>query len=367
MKLRVERLPLRTRQQFVISRTAYVEHVNLLVTLVSSDGVVGYGEAAPNRFYGETVESALAAAGELAHALEDADNWDAEEVDDRLRAALPGAASVRAAVSAGLHDIQGKMAGVPLHRLWGLEPSRSPLSSFTIGITRPDELRQRVMEAAEYPILKVKLGTDRDEEIVRTVRDAAPGKRLFVDANAAWLPERAVQMADLLAGAGVELLEQPVAREDVKGLAYVRAHSAIPVIADESCATSADIPRLAGAVDGINVKLAKCGGLVEARRMVERARTHGLSVMAGCMIESSLGISSIAQLAPLLDYADLDGAVLLKEDPFTGVQMVAGRLLFPDSPGIGAHPRTSVGNAVTDATEGIRAVSSEPSVVSDTS
>jgi L-alanine-DL-glutamate epimerase-like enolase superfamily enzyme len=357
VKLRVERLPLRTRRQFVISRAAYVEHVNVLVTLASDDGIVGYGEAAPNKFYDESAESALAAAGDLAPLLTEAGHWDLTEVDDRLYAALPAAASLRAAVSSALHDIHGKRVGAPLHRIWGLDVSRAPLSSFTIAIAGPAELRERVLEAADYPILKIKLGTDRDEEILRTVRDAAPGKRLFVDANAAWSAERAARMVELLAAAGVELVEQPVAREDVEGLAFVRARSAIPVIADESCATSADIPRLAGAVDGINIKLAKCGGLGEARRMVDAARAHGLAVMAGCMIESSLGISSIAQLAPLLDYADLDGAALLAEDPFTGVRMDAGRLVFSDEPGLGARPRTDMRDAVTYDATGIQAVS----------
>lgn len=338
MRLRAGRLPLRTQRQFVISRTAYAEHVNVVVSLETDDGVVGYGEAAPNRFYEETAESALAAASRVGRLLRDADEWGIEELEARLAADAPRDASLRAAVSAALHDILGKRLGAPVYRIFGLDPARAPLSSFTIAIAPPDELRQRVLDAREYPILKVKLGTDRDEEIIRTVRDAAPDKRLFVDANAAWSAEQAVRMIEIIAALGVELMEQPLAREDVEGLAWVRERSSIPVIADESCATAADIPGLAGAVDGINIKLAKCGSLREAMRMVHVARAHGLSVMAGCMIESSLGISAIAQIAPLLDYADLDGAALLAGDPFFGVRMVAGELRFPDEPGLGAHP-----------------------------
>lgn len=338
MRLRAERLALRTRRQFVISRTAYTGHVNVVVSLETDEGVIGYGEAAPNRFYNETADTALAAAARLARVLRDADEWGIEKLEARLAEEAPGDASVRAAVSAALHDILGKRLGAPVYRIFGLDPDHAPLSSFTIAIAPPAELRQRVLEAAEYPLLKVKLGTERDEEIVRTVREAAPDKRLFVDANAAWSAERAVRTIEALAALGVELVEQPVAREDVEGLAWVRERSAIPIIADESCATAADIPGLAGAVDGINIKLAKCGSLREAMRMIHVARAHQLSVMAGCMIESSLGISAIAQLAPLLDYADLDGAALLADDPFSGVRMVAGKLRFSDEPGLGSGP-----------------------------
>ncbi|CAN5202523.1 dipeptide epimerase [soil metagenome] len=338
MRLRAERLPLRTRRQFVISRTAYTEHVNVVISLETDDGLVGYGEAAPNRFYEETADTAVAAATRLAGVLRDADEWGIEVLEARLAEEAPRDASVRAAVSAALHDILGKRLGAPVYRIFGLDPDRAPLSSFTIAIAPADELRQCVLDAAEYPLLKIKLGTDRDEQIVHTVREAAPGKRLFADANAAWSAERAVRMIELLAGLGVELVEQPLPRDDVEGHAWVRARAAIPIIADESCATAADIPGLAGAVDGINIKLAKCGSLREAMRMVHVARAHQLSVMAGCMIESSLGISAIAQIAPLLDYADLDGAALLADDPFTGVQMVAGELRFTDDPGLGSGP-----------------------------
>jgi L-alanine-DL-glutamate epimerase-like enolase superfamily enzyme len=341
VRLRAERLPLRTQRQFVTSRTAYAEHVNVVVSLETDDGVVGYGEAAPNRFYEETADTALAAASRLARVLRDADEWGIEELEAHLAAEAPRDASVRAAVSAALHDILGKRLGAPVYRIFGLDPERAPLSSFTIAIAPPDELRQRVLDAGDYPVLKVKLGTDRDEDIIRTVRDAAPGKRLFADANAAWSAEQAVRMIEILASLDVELLEQPLPRQDVEGHAWVRERSSIPIIADESCATAADIPRLAGAVDGINIKLAKCGSLREAMRMVHVARAHNLSVMAGCMIESSLGISAIAQIAPLLDYADLDGAALLAEDPFSGVRMVAGELRFPDEPGLGAQPLAS--------------------------
>lgn len=335
MIVRAARLPLSTRNQFVISRTAYSEHVNVVVELQDDDGFTGLGEAAPNRFYGESPESALEALSRLVPVLSRADDQAMESLEAELEQAAPDAASLRAAISAALHDMLGRHLGTPVYRLFGLDPARAPLSSFTIGITPPAELRARVEQASEYPVLKVKLGTERDEEIISAVREAAPGRRLLVDANAAWDRERAVRMAEVLHSLDVELLEQPLPRDDVDGSAWVRARSSVPIVADESCAVASDIPRLAGAFDGVNIKLAKCGSLREALRMVHVARAHGMLVMAGCMIESSLGVSAIAQIAPLLDYADLDGAALLAEDPFNGVRMERGELRFPSRPGLG--------------------------------
>jgi L-Ala-D/L-Glu epimerase len=200
-----------------------------------------------------------------------------------------------------------------------------------------DELRQRIDQAAEYPVLKIKLGTDRDERIIRTVRAAAPDKILRVDANAAWSPKHALAMIELLAECGVEYVEQPVAAADLEGLRFVRERSALPVIADESCVVATDVARLAGSVDGINIKLAKCGGLRQALAMIATARAHGLLVMAGCMIETSLGITAAAHFAPLLDYADFDGAALLADDPYRGATIPGGRIVIPDEPGLGVR------------------------------
>jgi L-alanine-DL-glutamate epimerase-like enolase superfamily enzyme len=223
--------------------------------------------------------------------------------------------------------------------MWGLDASAAPLSSFTIGIDDVPGLERRVAEAAQYPILKIKLGTERDEEIVRTVRAAAPHKQLRVDANAAWTADVAIERCAMLREYGVESVEQPVAARDIAGMRIVHENGGIPVIADESCLVAHDIPALAGACDGINIKLAKCGSLREGVRMVHTARAHGLSVMAGCMIETSLGISAIAQLAPLLDTADFDGAALLADDPFTGVTIDGGHVALVDSPGLGVTRR----------------------------
>lgn len=334
-----EVVDLKTRYPFVIARGGYAAHENVVVKLIGDDGVEGLGEAAPNRYYGESVATVVSALEQFAPVLGSADGWSLEAIDTSLDRVLRGNNAAKSAISAALHDIAGKRLGVPVYRLWGLDAADAGESSFTIGIADNDGLRQRVADAAQYPILKVKLGTDRDMEIIRVVRDAAPDKRLRVDANAAWTASHAVRMIDFLADNDVEYVEQPVAQHDIEGFRFVRARSKLPIFADESCLVSTDVPKLAGAVDGINLKLAKCGSLREAIRIVHTARAFGMYVMAGCMIESSLGISAIAQLAPLLDHADFDGAALLSNDPFDGVKIDGGKITLADRPGIGAVPR----------------------------
>lgn len=335
VKLSYQHIDLTTRFPFVIARWGYAGHRNVIVTITDRDGVRGMGEAAPNKYYGETPDSVAAALDQYTAVIGKADLWSLEATERALEASLRMNCSARAAVSAALHDLIGKKLGIPVHRLWGLDPSTNPQSSYTIAIADNDGLRQRVADAGQYPILKIKLGTERDEEIVRVVREAAPDKRLRVDANAAWTPAHAVRMSDFLSDSGVEMLEQPVSAQDIEGLRFVRERSKIPVFADESCLVASDIPRLADAVDGINLKLAKCGSMREALRMIHTARAFGMKVMAGCMIETSLGISAVSQLAPLLDAADFDGAALLAEDPFRGTSIAGGNITLPQGPGLG--------------------------------
>jgi L-alanine-DL-glutamate epimerase-like enolase superfamily enzyme len=251
---------------------------------------------------------------------------------------LRGNAAARAALSAALHDLVGKRLGIPVYRLWGLDPCLAPKSTFTIGLDEPDRIKAKVREAEEFPILKVKLGTDRDLEILRAIREATD-KEIRVDANCGWTVKGAIRMLPVLEEFGVTVLEQPLPPEDLDGLAAVTAQAEIPVIADESCKTVADIPPLIGKVDGINIKLAKCGGLREALRMVAVARAHGLMVMVGCMIESSLGITAAAHFTPLVDIVDLDGAALLSNDPFIGAHIDGGQLTLPSDPGLGVRRR----------------------------
>jgi L-Ala-D/L-Glu epimerase len=341
MKLSHQTIELKPKHPFVIARGGYAHHRNVIVRLTDDDGLEGFGEAAPNRYYGESVATVLAAFGQFKPIIERADPMSLESTEAQLSQVLRGNASAKSALSSALHDLVGKRLGLPVHRMWGLDPSAAPQSSFTIAIAESNELQRRVEEAREFPILKIKLGTDRDMEIVRIVRNAAPEKRLRVDANAAWTAKHAVQMSDFLADQGVEMIEQPLPANDIEGLRFVRKQSRLPIFADESCLIATDIAKLAGAVDGINIKLAKCGSLREALRMVHTARALDMQVMAGCMIESSLGISAIAQISPLLDFADFDGAALLSSDPFRGASITGGQIRLSDAPGLGVMPAPS--------------------------
>ena len=340
MKLTYEKVSVRTKHPFIIARGGSADWGLVWVRVTDADGVEGWGEAAPSSYYGETVETVVAALEKLRPLIEGADKWSLETLENEMARALRNNGSARSAVSAAFHDLEGKRLDAPLYRIWGLDPNASPASSFTIGIPERDEdLAQRVKEAASYPVLKVKLGSPRERFIIQTVRDLAPEKTLRVDANAAWNAKHALRTIDFLAELGVEFVEQPLPAHDIEGLRFVRERSKLPIIADESCVFSTDIPRLVGAVDGINIKLSKCGGLREALRMIATARSHGMLVMCGCMIESSLGITAAAHFAPLLDCADLDGAALLADDPVAGATIAGGKIRLPSGPGLGATRR----------------------------
>jgi L-Ala-D/L-Glu epimerase / N-acetyl-D-glutamate racemase len=337
VKLTTEVIALRTRHPFVIARGGSSDYRVVWVRLTDDDGLEGWGEADPSSYYKETADTVLTALQRVEPHLPD-DPFALEQAEARFATLVPNDRAARAALSAALHDLMGKRLGQPVWRLWGLDPARAPKSSFTIGLDTPERMRQKVAEAKPYPILKIKLGTDRDEEILRTIRDATD-KPIRVDANAGWTRERAIRMLPVLREFGVEFVEQPLPPDDLEGIAAVRREEIVPVIVDESCLVAADIPRLAGVADGINIKLAKCGSLREALRMIATARAHGMLVMVGCMIESSLGITAAAQLAPLLDAADLDGAALTANDPFVGATIDHGEICLPSEPGLGVRRR----------------------------
>jgi L-alanine-DL-glutamate epimerase-like enolase superfamily enzyme len=235
-----------------------------------------------------------------------------------------------------LHDLAGRRLGVPLYRLLGIDPGAAPETSFTIGLAEPEVVVQKVREASAYPILKVKMGSDDDREVLAAVRDSTKS-RIRVDANEGWTPQGALDRLEWLARLGVELVEQPLPADRIEETRQLRRRSPLPFYADESVHRAADIPRLAGAFDGINIKLMKCGGLGEALRMVAVARALGMKVMLGCMIESSLGITAAAHVSPLVDTADLDGNLLIENDPFVGATVESGRIVLPDGPGLGVR------------------------------
>ncbi len=342
MKLEHEILELRPEEPFHIARRSDASRrSNVWVRLVAEDGIEGWGEAAANPFYGEsagTVTAALAAYGEVLSGEDDA--FALERIESDLALRLGRNPAARAALSAALHDLVGKRAGLPVWRLWGLDPAAAPLSSFTLGLAPAEETREKARRNAHRPVLKIKVGGDDDEDRLRAIRDEAPDATLYVDANTAWTAKEAIARIPMLEEMGVAFVEQPLPADDIEGLRLLRRRSRLPIIADESCETAADIPGLVGAVDGINIKLAKAGSLREAVRMAHVARAHDLSVMLGCMVESTLGIAAALQLAPLVDYLDLDGALLLAHDPFTGPGMNDdGTLRFNHDPGLGVTRR----------------------------
>ena len=337
LRMDVEVLELRTKHPFVIARGGQSDHRTVWVRLTDSEGQEGWGEAAPSKFYGETADSVVAALRVYGAMLPD-DPFNLEDAERRWENKLRGNAAARAALSAALHDLVGKRLGIPVYRLWGLDPCTAPKSTFTIGLDSPERIKAKVLEAEQFPILKVKLGTDRDIEILRAIREATD-KEIRVDANCGWTVKRTIRMLPVLDEFGVTVLEQPLPPHDHDGLAVISAQADIPVIADESCLTAVDIPPLVGKVDGINIKLAKCGGLREALRMIAVARAHELTVMVGCMIESSLGITAAAHVTPLVDIVDLDGAALLADDPFIGAGIDGGQVTLPTGPGLGVRRR----------------------------
>lgn len=344
MRLSWETFDLRTTHSFSIARLkAPPARRAVWVRITDADGVEGWGEAAPNVYYGETAETVEAVLARYAAAVSDAADGDPfalERIERAVELAVGRNPAARVAVSAALHDLVGKRLGVPVWKMWGLSPETAPASSFTLGLTTPDELREWVREAEGYPILKLKVGSPGDEELLRVVREEAPHARIRIDANTGWTLKSAIARLPLLQELDIELIEQPFKADDVESFRLLRTASPIPIIADESCRTVADIPRLVGAVDGVNIKLEKCGSLREAVRMVHVARAHGMQVMLGCMVTSTLGIAAAAQVAPLVDYVDLDGAALLAEDPFEGPGMERdGRMRLNDAPGLGVTRR----------------------------
>lgn len=345
MQLTFETLELHPRHAFNIAREPSRPRRDVWIRLRDADGVEGWGEAAATPYYGDTAETVGAVLPLIEAAVERAAEGDVfalERIERAVDAAVGRNRAAKAGVSAALHDLVGKRTGLPVWRLWGLDPVAAP-SSFTIAIDEAEVVRERVRDAAPYPILKIKLGSDRDEEMLRVIREEAPEKVLRIDANTGWTLKQAITALPMLVEYDVELIEQPLAPGDLEGMRILREKSPLPIVADESCRTLADVPRLVGAVDGINIKLTKCGSLREAMRMIHTARAHGLNVMLGCMLESTLGVAAAVQLAPLVDWVDLDGAALVANDPFTGPEVLGdGTLRFNTEPGLGVSLRGDV-------------------------
>jgi L-alanine-DL-glutamate epimerase-like enolase superfamily enzyme len=335
MKLSVHPLTLNLRTTFRVSHGASDQRHNVLAK-IEHDGLTGYGEAAAVPYYGDTQESLSAYLNSLPPLGDDP-----FALENILNALPDGAHAAQAAVDIALHDLWGKMLGQPLYRLFGLTPASLPPTSFTISIDTPEVMAARVKEL-NYPVIKIKLDADNPEAAVVAIRQVS-NARLRVDANAAWTPEQALDLIPRLAQYDLELIEQPLAPGAVGPFAWLREELrargvTTPIFADESVKTSRDVAAYAGAIDGVVVKLMKTGGLREALRTIHTARAHGMKIMLSCMVESSVGVSAAAHLAPLCDHLDLDGPLLIANDSFSGLRYDGATMFIPQGPGLGISP-----------------------------
>lgn len=334
MQLNFHPFDLQYRHVFAISRESRTVQRTLVVSL--SDGIhTGYGEATANTYYGSTIEGMMATLDAIRPHIEAASPDDPASFWEQMHALLPDKPFPLAALDEAAWDLHARRQGLPLHQLWGLNAEQLPLCNYTIGIAPVPEMISKMQELP-WPVYKIKLGTDHDLDIVRQLREHTSA--IFrVDANCAWTAEQTIALAPELKKLGVEFIEQPLPAEDTEGMKEVFKHAVLPCIADESCREEADVARCHGLFHGINIKLMKCGGLTPARRMIAEARQRGMKVMVGCMTESSVGIAAIGQLLPLLDYVDMDGALLISNDPASGACIDYGTVHLPKAPGTGAE------------------------------
>ena len=334
LKLKFFPYELQLRHTFTVASYSRTTTPDVQVE-ITWEGVTGYGEASMPQYLGQTVESVCAFLSRID--LEQfKDPFLMEDILDYVDSLSPGDTAAKAAVDIALHDLVGKLLGVPWYKIWGLNPAKAPSTTFTIGIDTPDVVRAKTLEAVgKFNILKVKVGLSSDEEMIRTIRSVTDVP-LAVDANQGWKDRsKALDEIFWLKEQGVVLVEQPLPVGSLDDTAWLTERSPLPIIADESVQRLADIRGLAGAFSGINIKLMKCAGMREAHAMISTARALGMKVMIGCMTETSCAVSAAAQLSPLVDFADLDGNLLISNDRFDGVKVVDGKLCLPATPGIG--------------------------------
>lgn len=329
LQLSIERLALPLKHPFKIARGEETV-ADTAIFRVRCGDTEGIGESTPIERYGESLESVERYFAENPPALDDP-----FRLEDLLHHGIPAAA--RQGLDLALHDLIGKLTGKPLYALLGLDPAATPLTSFTIGISDPETTLRKLAEIGDHPVLKVKLGlgTAREQvETIAAIRDRYTGA-IRIDANEGWSVENAIEILAELARYDIEFCEQPIPAGSPEGLRAVREGSRIPIVTDEDSLTAADLARLIGCVDGVNVKLAKTGGIRGAIEMIHTARALGMKIMLGCMVESAIAATAAAHLSPLVDWADIDGPFLTKDDPFTGVRYDHGKLVLPHEPGLG--------------------------------
>ncbi|HET6896410.1 MAG TPA: dipeptide epimerase [Candidatus Baltobacteraceae bacterium] len=335
LSLSIDTLELPLVHPFTIARgTEEVAHT--AVFRLQWNGLEGLGESVPIPRYKESVESVTAYYRE--HPVRGDDPYLLDELLD----GIPVAA--RCGLDLALHDLIGKDCGKPLYRLLGLDPAKTPVTSFTIGISDPETTLRKVAEIGDHPVMKVKLGlgsVQQEVETIELIRSKYTGT-IRIDANEGWSAEQAVDVLRELERFDIEFCEQPIKAGHPEQLRYVKERSRIPIVTDEDSLTARDLPRLYGCVDGINVKLVKCGGIRAGIEMIHTARALGMKVMLGCMVESQISATAAAQISPLVDWADIDGPFLTKDDPFSGITYRDGKIVLPEGPGLGVREKTAV-------------------------
>lgn len=337
MKLHIYRYDLRLANTFTITHESRDVQPTVIVGLEDDHGNIGWGEATAIPYYGQSQDKIVATLASYRSAIENTPLDTPEAYWETMYQTFDEHPFELCAIDIAANDLYGKQQGKPLYELWGLQTQNLPLTNYTIGMADVPEMIRK-MKAMPWPLYKIKLGTDHDLAIIQALRKET-NATFRVDANTGWTPQQTIDLAPAFKALGVEFLEQPLAAENWAGQAQVFAASVLPIMADESCQREADVAKCHRYFHGINIKLVKCGGLTPARRMITQAKELGMKVMVGCMTESSIGISAIAHLLPLLDYVDMDGALLLAEDIATGVTIQDGHVRYANRPGTGAELR----------------------------
>lgn len=333
MKLSYMPYELQLRHAFNLAKYSRTTTPDVQVQ-IELDGIVGYGEASMPPYLGESVESVCKFLSQV-DLSQFSDPFRLEEILDYVDGIAPNNRAAKASIDIALHDLLGKIMGQPWYKIWGLSPEKAPCTSFTIGIDKADVVRQKVLEAEPYKVLKVKMGLDNDKELVEIIRSMTD-RPICVDANQGWSDKhKALEMIEWLYDKNCLFVEQPMPKEMLDETAWLREHSNLPIIADEAFQRLGDIKRFHGVYDGINIKLMKSTGLHEAYQMVTLARALDMKIMVGCMTETSCAVTAAAQISPLVDWADLDGNLLIANDRFDGIKIVNGQVTIPDRPGIG--------------------------------
>lgn len=328
----IYRLKLKHTWTTTMSSSEYRDEIQMHFT---SGGITAHGEGAPIVRYKEDAAEGKKAIESVAGYLKSADPMQYTKIMAEVNRRIQGQYAAKSAIDIALHDWIGKKLGVPLYKLFGVDPKDALVTDFSIGIDTPEMTKQKVREAEPFPVLKVKVGLDKDEATMEAIRSVTK-KPLRVDANEGFKSkEEAIRKIRWLEGQGVELIEQPLPAAQLEEQRWVHKQVHLPIFADEACLHPSDIPKLADAYDGVVVKLDKSGGIQQVLEMIHTARAYGLKVMIGCMVSASVTITAAAHLSPLCDYADLDGNLLIANDPYRGVRVDRGRLLLPNSPGLG--------------------------------